>query len=333
MDTTKKYTIKTSVIISTVLLLFFLSGCGGGFIRGRGDQLQTYDFRSGSEGLMMQWIEGMPPEQVYIGTDFSTGIRVINTGAFDVTGDAEITLKVPDETAFQFKEGNTKIVTLRGRSLYTEEGEQDVMMFPMKALCFPGYESKVITNYTRKLKATACYYYETTANADLCVDTQKFLRQPHERPECEMRDVVLSGGQGGPVGVAKINPSIIPQSDEKVTLQLSLSFDKLQGIDTTIYSPDTQCDVEGQNKILISAQMGGQPLACEPSMVELKERRAVGAVCKIDVDSNAGAYLTPISINMQYYVEQKLLRDLTVEPAPGEKPAGFCEAIKSQGSS
>lgn len=330
---------KQKILITTILfLLLFLSGCSGGFFRGNGNQMETYNFRSGTQGLNMEFIEGMPPKQMFIGTEFSTGLRIKNMGAYDVTQDAEVRISVPDMTAFQFQGQNPVSLQLRGKSLYLKEGEEDVIMFPMKALCFPGYtgtRDSIVKNYTRKLKATACYYYETVSDVDLCIDTRKFLRQPNERPECDMKDSILSGGQGGPVGLARISPTIIPKSGEETTVQLSISIDKLQGIDHTIFSEDNRgCDIvpedNKQNMVGLEITMGGRPLQCEPSVVKLKERNAVSTICKTTVPASQGAYITPITATMKYYVQQNMLRDITINPPPGQDNVN-CAAISTGG--
>ncbi len=321
---TTKITTITLLILSAMLLS--LTGCKGGFFKGGGgDGIESYPFRSGTQGLSMKFIEGMPPDQLYIGTDFSTGVKMKNMGAYDVEGDAMLEINVPDPSAFLFREGNTKTITLRGKSLYIKEGEEAVMTFPMKALCFPGYtgtRDSIVTNYSRKIKAQACYYYETTANADVCIDTRKYLRTGKERPECEMQDVRLSGGQGGPVGVARISPTIIPKSETEYTVQLNIAVDKLQGVDHTIYAPDNNgCQLDPnnnrQNMVSLEVEMGGQMLDCNPSELQLKENKAVNTICRVQANPQLGAFISPITVNMKYYVQQMILRQIVVEPPPG----------------
>ena len=319
------------MILAITLTFILLTGCsGGGFFKGKTDTIQTYNFRSGTQGISMAFMDGMPPKQVYIGTDFSTGLKIKNMGAYDITGNADITLVTPDKSAFSFK-GNTDSQTfmLKGKSLYLKEGEENVVIFPMRSLCFPGYDGtrkSVITNYTRKLKARACYYYETKANADICIDTQKFTRQSSDKPVCTMKDLKLSGGQGGPVGIVSISPTIIPQGTDKTTVQLGVSISKLQGMDHQVFHPSNGCNIDYQNKITVAVEMGGKPLTCTPTEVQLKEKASVGTICKIDVDSRLGAYKSPVGVTMKYYVQQSLLKDVTIEPPPGGVD---CNAIKS----
>ena len=315
---------KTIFALTSLVVLFFLittTGCGGDFFRGRTDTMETYDFQKGKEGIQMEFLEGMPPKQIFVGSDFSTAVRIKNMGSYDIDGDAQLKIIVPDRSAFNFKEGQEKEFYLRGKSLYLEEGEQDIIMFPMKALCFPGYDGtrmSIVTNYTRKLNARVCYYYETNANVDLCIDTLKYLRQPHDQPVCEMKDIRRSGGQGGPVGVTGVSAQIIPQSETETQLQLSISLKKLAGRDSAIYGPDGGCDVDNQNEVQISVELGGEPMDCTPVTVKLKERDAVSTICKKNVDPALGAFTSPLSVNMKYYIQENEFKDITVEPPPGD---------------
>ncbi len=297
-----------------------VAGCGGSYQKGAG-QIQAYNFRQGTQGLSMKFMEGMPPERVFVGSEFSIGLRIKNEGAFSIKDSAELRIIVPDETAFAFDEKKaSQSFKLEGKSLYIKDGEEDIIMFPTKALCFPGYDgtrASIVKNYTRKLKVNACYHYETTANADVCIDTIKYKRQESlDKPACQMKDVTFSGGQGGPVGVVKISPSIIPQSDDMTKLKLSISLKKLQGDDHTIYGPSGGCNVDNQNQAEIMVQMGNEILTCTPYNLKLRDEGAT-TECEKLVDPNAGAYITPITVTIRYYVEQNLLKQMTLEGPPG----------------
>lgn len=326
-----KNTLKTATSLMTILLLISLTGCQGGFFKGRGPgQLQTYDFRQGTEGIAMQFMEGMPPERLYVGTPFSLGLRIKNRGAYSITDRAQVRI-IPPASAFSFDEGDTKQFALQGRSLYAEEGEEDILMFPMRALCYPGYEgtkaSTIVKNYTAKLQATACYNYETTANADLCVDTRKHLREKGDRPVCNMQPISFSGGQGGPVGVVSVSPSIIPRSQDEMDLQLTISVKNLAGTGVRIFHHNADCWApKEQDKVELDVQMGGQKMWCEPYQVQIKQTDSVSTICTTPVDPDIGAYTTPLSINMKYKVKQNRIRSIAVEPPP----AGIdCDSIKA----
>ena len=306
-----------AIVFLTILL--FAAGCGG-FFRGT-EPIPVYDFRTGADGLAMSFLEGLPPNQMYVGTQFSTGLKIKNMGAYDIQDRAEVTISAPPGS-FSYENGDAQEFMLAGKSLYVEQGEQNVLMFPMRALCYPGYggtlESTVVSNHTAKIKADACYYYETTANADMCIDTRKHLREASERPICIMQGIRLSGGQGGPVGVVSISPAVIPISDKEMNLQLSVSIQKLRTKGYNIYGPNAGCkDPKQLNEVEIEVQMGGQRLWCEPYQLKLKGDQAVSTRCTASIDPLLGAYTTPVSVNIRYYVQQTLVKDVVIQPPPG----------------
>lgn len=327
----KTRTTNKIILVSLALLLALLAvtGCSGGFFKGRSGTMKTYAFRQGTEGIAMGFLEEMPPSSLFVGTPFSMGLRIKNVGAYDITDRAEIKI-IPPPKAFAFQETDTKPFTLKGKSLYTKEGEEDIIMFPMRALCYPGYggtaETTVVRNYTGKIEAAACYYYETVANADLCIDTMKYLRAKTDKPVCDMQPITFSGGQGGPVGVVSISPTVIPKSDNEMTLQLSLSIKDLSGQNIRIYQQDADCNQpEEQDKVELDVQVGGQNLWCEPYQIKVKQKDAVSTICTAPIDPSLGAYTTPISIKMTYKVRQGIVRNIALEPPP----AGIdCKSIE-----
>ena len=324
-------TIFSSIFIISLLLVL---GCQGGFFKGQTSQMNTYQFRQGIEGIKMQFLEGMPPKNMFVGTDFSAGLRIKNMGAYDIQDRAEIKIVAPP-SSFSFSEGNTKQFTMTGKSLYQKEGEEDILIFPMRALCYIGYGGTKATtvkkNMTAKMQAIACYYYETTASADICIDPRKHIRQTSDKPVCNMQAITFSGGQGGPVGLVTVSPTIIPRSETEATLQIKLSIKKLAGKDVTIYNQDASCDEpKKQNKVDFEVQVGRQRLLCEPSQVKLKQTDAVGAVCNVQIQTASDAYTTPISVNMKYKVKQGIIKDLSVEPPLGDVN---CEALGRSTSS
>ena len=267
----------------------------------------------------MKFMDGAPPKKLYIGTDFITGIKVKNLGAYSIKDRASIKLSMPDQSVYYFKGANPMQFTLEGKSLYVKDGQEDVVTFPLKALCYAGYSGtreSIVRNYTSKIRATACYYYETTANADICIDTYKFSRPDSEKPLCQMKDVSLSGGQGGPVGLTGVSVNIVPQSEKEMLVQIGISIKKLKGTEVNIFYPDNGCGIEGQNNITIDAELGGEKLDCSKTTVQIGAKD-VNALCKKVVSTSAGTFTSPITVKMSYYVQQSIIQDINIEPPPG----------------
>jgi hypothetical protein len=324
-----KTKIKQTIVAVSIILTLLLAGCSnaGGFFKGSSQPMETFKFRTGTDGLDMKFADGMPPAKVYIGTEFTIGIKVKNAGAYSIKDRANMRMTMPDPSVYMFKQGNDMPFTLDGKSLYVKDGAEDLVTFPVKAMCFQGYSGtrgSIVTNYTSKLKAIACYYYETTANADLCIDTRKFTRPESEKASCQMKDISLSGGQGGPVGVQGVALTIIPQSAESMLIQLGITIKKLKGSEYSIFHPEAGCGLAGQNNITVEVELGGERMECKPSTVQLKES-GVSTICTKKINPKLGAYTSPLSVNMKYYVQQSVIKDINIEPPPGGVD---CNAIK-----
>lgn len=328
----QKNTIRFTTIILTIIILIGTTGCSG-LLRGRGDSMDTYNFRTGTKGLSMEFVDEMPPEKMFVGTEFAIGVKIKNQGAYDIN-DGTLEIIPIDRTAFYFDEGETQNFELTGKSLYIQEGEEDVITFPAKAICFRGYDGtrESAIKYTEtKIKAQACYLYETEANFDLCIDTQHHQRRPGEEVACTMQDVT-SSGQGGPVGVTKVEVQPpIPKGD-KVTLNLPITMKKVGGSDTTIFSSHTNnCkDFEEQNAIDYEVTLGTTPMECEPNPIELKASISeANILCKAELDSMLGAYKSPLSVKAFYRVGDHILTDVKVDSPPGDAEIN-CEGLSGE---
>ncbi len=331
----KTITVMVLMIVSALLL----SGCGvqNKFFKGKTDQIETYNFRQGTTGLLMEYVRGMPPDKMYAGTEFSLAVKVKNIGAHDIKEGGELRLSVPDTEAFTFVEGSERTFFLDGKSLYVKEGQETVLTFPAKSVCIPYGSFR--KNYTTSIQAIACYPYETIAQADLCIDTLFYKRTKEEKIECKMKSATLSGGQGGPVGLDQIPQPQIIQSKDKVKVEITIPMKKLAPSSTIIFSPKINCiDFRTQqgaakniNDIEYEVSLAGKPMTCRPAKeIKLKEKTGAGVICSAELDANAGAFITPLIVKMKYNVVQKTHKRIHIDPPPGGAESVDCQKIKQE---
>ncbi len=328
--TNKNKRVMTIILALSMMTFLLITGCSK-FFGGRGQDIPTYDFREGTQGISMSIMRGMPPDSMYSGTDFSLGIKVKNMGAYNIVDRAEMKISVPDAEAFKFTDSNTKYFMLEGKSQYLKEGQEDVLTFPMKSVCIPYGSFR--KNYTAKLQAMACYYYETTAQQDICIDTLYYKRQKGDKKECDMRAYTLSGGQGGPVGVWSISQPQIIETGEKTKVEISINIKKFAGKGVSVFNPNVACDdVTKINEAEIEVSLGGKKLTCKPAKTMKLKEKGSGIICSTYVDKNAGAYTTPLVIKMKYYILQKLIKEIKIQPPPGGREAADCQNMIGTGT-
>ncbi|MFC1723478.1 hypothetical protein ACFL0V_05045 [Nanoarchaeota archaeon] len=323
---------KRIMIIGLIILCLLIIGCGA---KKDGD-IDSYDFRKGTQGLTMKFVDGMPPSTLFVGSQFSLGLNIKNDGAYNIMDMGDIRISVPDAEAFDFPEGKEQFFTLEGKSLYVKEGQEQVIGFPMNSKCIPyGTYRK---NYTAKIQAIACYPYETVAQADICIDTMFYTRQKGQKGACEMKQVSLSGGQGGPVGVTSVPKPNILDSGEKISVQISIPLKNLAGKGVSVFNPSVTCEdfrtkpeaTKRMNEIEFVATLAGKPMKCRPAKIlKLKQARDTGILCEIEVDKNAGAYTTPLMVHMKYHVLQKAIKEVKVSPPPEGGKAVDCQKMTS----
>lgn len=302
------------LVLMIIVLGIFVSGCPTGVV-----PVEPVDIYQGTGGLSIDIIEGLPPDEIYVGTKespspFQVGVEIKNDGATDISkGILSISY---DDKIFDYKgilpwqEFN-----LRAKTTTNPEGEISIKNFNMeKNENLPvGKETTVVV--------TGCYQYNTTASAEVCIapyiyETFKVLEQG-----CDFRqysNIVLGGGHGGPVAVTKISESIRPRSDQSFEIVFKIDIENLG--DGEIRSKDgyfKECRGQlGLNKtdlttaviedISFSAySLKNGRISCIPDKLRVGQK-TITCTAIMDKNSIESAYPTPLTIKLGYgYVTRK----------------------------
>ncbi|MBT5021594.1 hypothetical protein HON01_02135 [Candidatus Woesearchaeota archaeon] len=322
-----------------------LAGCSGGsrFSAWGGGQstgnLQLHNPYQGIQGIMLEFVESMPPETVLIGDKFDIGIRVKNYGAYDIdTGKGEIILNA-DSNIF-LVEGNklTKNFEVLGRSEFLSEGEEDIILFPIMVRCFDQLKGSK-NNIIKTITAISCYDYETKFGVDVCLDPTAKDNINREEIEkiCEQQNLSFSGGQGAPIAINRVDANIVPYKNK---LQAMVTIELSQVQDGEVYFSESKlsCSDPGkQNRIYADVELRGQKLNCKsltssglPSnVVELKSK--VGMLrCQTELTSTEGTFTTPLTINLKYNFKSKIHQKLNIIPPSGELDKVGCQNLESE---
>src|SRR5574342_94965 len=133
-------------------------------------------------------------------------VDIKNTGASDIV-DGTLSFIVEDQYLQPLSERVQKF-SLAGKSQFNPKGEFDQVHFRVKNTGilqqFETYQSDVVFR--------ACYKYSTFASAQVCVDPDVANLNP--RKICRSQPVMLSGGQGAPVAVTRVEPLMVPDGDQ-----------------------------------------------------------------------------------------------------------------------
>jgi len=130
--------IKKYFIIGMIILLMFVYGCGSGEKGEEGD----LNYVQGTEGLVVSFMNGMPPDHIYRGDTLLIGINIKNKGTYDLpSGGGTLYLGGFDNSIIKNLkvtsgpstfignyvniQGNGPGGSLIGRDLYNDQGEMD----------------------------------------------------------------------------------------------------------------------------------------------------------------------------------------------------------------
>src|SRR3989338_5846870 len=165
-----------------LVLMIFLVSCGSQ----QGDQPQVQEFRSGTQGLTINFGLNLPPSRLFDTEAFHTLIEVENQGAFDVGGPGDkVYLSGFDPTIIQGINSNgEQIPRIEGKSQFVPQGEFDTISFEGR---LRPLHDRQIDKYSTTILATGCYNYETVATANVCLDPDPYSRTKIGRASCRER--------------------------------------------------------------------------------------------------------------------------------------------------
>ena len=293
------------------LLVLIFSGCDGANLSS-GSSNSDEKIHVGTEGLVMNFVENAPPNEIYVdtndGTPFEATLEIRNKGAFPEDSGLEGRLYIGgfDKTVIQdgrWIEGTTDGTlpsNLNGKGLGFPEGGYTIMSYLADSINFP-FESD---NYEPTVQVTACYEYQTSASPLICIDKSPTSTSVATKA-CKVSDLSLSGGQGGPVAVTNIEQSGNSQKAIfKIYVQNSgngrvISRDKVMN----------EClDLKFNDVDEVAAQVSIQGLGngdCTPTGSNEQPIRLVNGkgiiVCSFDLNgAQDDAYTTPLQIRLLY---------------------------------
>tara|TARA_Y100000034_G_scaffold20236_1_gene23092 strand:+ start:1038 stop:2279 length:1242 start_codon:yes stop_codon:yes gene_type:complete len=178
------------------------------------------EVHKGTEGLRMEFLENNPPNKITAatGNEINVAIQLENKGTAPVQGllylrgfDPAIvhlgdTYRIPDPN-------DCGSLQIEPRSKYNRAG--GVCVMEMVGLLNLNHVPDYIDI---PLMATAVYQYYTDSSVMVCVDP---FPNRLGKKACQMRDVSVSGGQGAPLAITKVEP--IPVGRGKVQYQIHIS--------------------------------------------------------------------------------------------------------------
>lgn len=331
----------TLILFITSILIVATSGCVA-LLKPKKDTSQA-TVHVGTVGLETRFLQNAPPAEITMPAEgqkmpFQAGINLENKGAYDIK-EGYLLLAVErnymeisgwqlasNERFTQIGASGEKLqFKLKGRSEIEPVGETDAIFANIDALPL---EKQSVTHKS-SISATICYDYETTATAGVCIDPDVYNLKPTVKA-CTVSDISLSGGQGGPISVDKVDVSMLPNGEEGDQKTISPQFvvhisNKGEGIAFRQDKIRDACSsnalkAEEINTITVSDisfsgySLQGDHFDCNPTQVKLRgtDDKFVCRVKKGVISDKAGTYSTSLQITLKYGYSQSISKDITI---------------------
>ncbi len=305
------------VVLLLAVLLFIISCQQQPTQPGSG---QFYEkFRTGSEGLAISFIADQPPARIFDTDEAFFAINVENRGAKDVGYPGDI---------IYLSGFDSRILTgvpITGVQIEKTEGKTSTSSVGGRGVAeFRAISSKLPTeSYQTPIVATACYSYETIAEANICLDSDP--RSNAQRKVCTPQALSL-GTQGAPISVSSVDISAVKGSSTlKFKIRNSGSGDvfRFGGDYLTKCSPYVGLDrFNDLDRVQVfDVKIGGVSITPSCQLTIDGNARLINNeatfTCKVDTSSfPTTGVVTTLSVDLKYGYRSQVSRKLEVLRTP-----------------
>jgi len=320
--------------------LLLLAGCSSGPGKNSGgkDMSAKLPFayaavHSGTEGIKIEFLPNAPPSELLApfksgsSYPFKAALKLSNKGAFDVE-DGWVVLT--SEEDYMKLDSFKTAFSLKGKSIFNPGGDSGIEVFDGSTKPFREGQSEKHKSII--VLATLCYKYRTDVKTDVCIDTD-VLGMSQKKKVCSVKDVSLSGGQGAPVAVTKIEAKIFPEgSGERIAFVkpqyvihikntgdgevLNPSADMSSACSSELVSNrDSDAFKKIWNIATVSASLSGKELVCSPNPIRLRAKEDFVRCSLRDedkIDANIPSYTAPLTITFNYGYTTTISKEVTV---------------------
>ena len=301
-----------SVIMALLLIaVIVFSGCD--LIKGGSTKVNSNYFK-GTKGIEMSFKSGLPPSKIYEGDKFHAVLDIRNLGSYPDKGAPEGRLFISgfDKNAINGYWENYDYFpkSLPGKTPLNPTGGHATKVYKDREVRVPFDNEK----YSATVQVTACYKYRTTATPVVCIDPEPGNRIP-DKP-CRPQVVSMSGGQGAPVAVTKVEPRI---SSEGIYFTIYIqNVGKGKVISTSKYSScPFNVDYNDINKVLVQASLPYDsspectPTGTNYNPVILSNSGSGAITCRFN-NPGGQAYKTPLKIRIDYVYSSSIKKDIEI---------------------
>src|SRR3989344_3471620 len=188
-----------------VLVLILIASCQSA----APTQQPQANYRTGTQGLQVQFLPNLPPARLYDDQEFDITVRVANVGATDVGfANDRIYLSGFDHRLLPgIPFTGQPIPPTEGKNAFNLQGTFDYATFQATVLPL---KDRDLPSYRFTLMGTACYGYETIGSGEACIDTDPFSTTVKQKV-CPVGSITFVGSQGAPVAISSVQVEPSPK--------------------------------------------------------------------------------------------------------------------------
>lgn len=301
--------------VVTILCVLFLLGCTSG---GSTNQPRE-NWRTGNEGLYVNWLPNLPPPRIYDDQPVEAVIDIENHGAAPVGG--------PGDKIYLsgFDPNIITGITTSGATIPQMEGKNEFGPGGIGTVSFKGVIRALgfrnVEKYTPRMLLTSCYGYETIGADNVCIDPDPYASSNAPKV-CTPSSVSMGGSQGAPITLGPIEVEPSPgRTRFKITVTNSGRGDVFkpgtQQLDKCSPYSDSGFDYADLDTVQITdVSVSGVSIlpSCRPSTNGfLRLQNGRGQIyCELTNIPGNTAYTTTITVKAIYGYRETQTRDLTI---------------------
>ncbi|RJQ18688.1 hypothetical protein C4580_06345 [Candidatus Woesearchaeota archaeon] len=210
-----------------------------------------------------------------------------------------------------------KLFDLEGRSQYNPQGGIEQTTLKVKNTALPPQ----IETYQTPIILQACYQYETLASAPICIDPDVLGKNPAK--PCTVAPVSV-GGQGAPVAVTRIEPTMAPAGND-IRPTFTIYLQNL-GSGRVVSAPDVESACTTTTTTLnptveIAAFLQNRPLRCTQREVRLEQGKEARIACESEQTYGPaqGTFSSILEVEITYGYINTASQSLTINRLPGQE--------------
>jgi len=209
-----------------------------------------------------------------------------------------------------------------GKSIFIPGGDEIII----NVNAYAGKIGVQSEKHTSTIFATACYPYKTIVGTSACIDAN-IIGDSRGEKACSVKDIILTGGQGAPVTVTRIESRMLPQGVDRVKPHFLIHIRNIGNGEVVNRSKlEEACSsasfgYQDFNTLEIHVKLSGISLKCGdeedtgPATIRLRDKTDVVRCTykEDDIDTSVDAYVAPLSIDLSYGYTHTISKNIIIE--------------------